>query len=252
MLSKAPINNPFVTYLFADESIVTAEEGALGLSVDGTVRGEQTDLESMSLRSVHAFTDRRVLTVTGSSDYDTLHSIPYNNITNFTASSGGLISSGKVEFQTPNHEYILTRGINSRVEQLLKTDRGEDLAEVSIHCDPTIVCTKCHEQVGEDAERCPHCGYSPDDRNTIVAVHNHPVGVCAGYEYVELENAPSKLEWFEIENAAQQTGSNQSSSRNETQDDPYEKLRKLEALYDDGVLSEQEFESKKQDILNEL
>lgn len=251
-LKMAPLNNAFITYLFANESVQTAGTGTLGLSVDGTVQGKHTDMESMGMGAVYGFNDERFLMVTGSSDHDTLHSIPYANIVDYTASSGGLITRGKLEFETPNHQYILTHEIGNRARQLLETERGVDLPEVSMRCEPAIVCTKCHEQVGEDAERCPHCGYTPDGRTTIAAVRNHPVGVCAGYEYVELENVPSKLEWFETENSPPQEESDKSSSQNDAGDDPYDKLRKLEELHDDGVLSKEEFENKKQEILEDL
>lgn len=251
ILAGEPLNNPFVTYLFKDEQIQVAGTDMV-MIVEGEGINVELNIESGAKTSVYAFTDKRFLIVTGSTGCDSLYSIPYSNIVEYSVSSGGIISSSKCEFRTSNNEYKITEAINDRVKKLFETNKGENLPEVSIDCESVIVCTKCHEKVGRDAEKCPHCGYFPDDRTTIAAIKNHPVGVCAGYEYIEIENSPSKLEWFETESIVSSNGNSQNSSQQYTTDQPEDRLRKLKQLYDDDLLSEDEYENKKKDILDEL
>lgn len=111
-----------------------------------------------------------------------------------------------------------------------------------------IVCTKCHENISIDAERCPQCGFASDDRTTVAAIHNHPIGLCAGYEYIETEKIPTKLQWEDL------TRMSESSQEAEQcdEEDTYDKLRKVKKLREDGILSESEFQRKKQELLDQL
>lgn len=106
-----------------------------------------------------------------------------------------------------------------------------------------ISCTECEQQVSDKAAACPRCG-SPASRSSNPIMDS----------VIQLEKAL----FDEVQKFSARIGAFASSARRPgppsapPSPDIPEQIRKLATLKDDGIISSEEFEAKKTELLRKL
>jgi hypothetical protein len=102
-----------------------------------------------------------------------------------------------------------------------------------------ISCTECGQQISDKAAACPRCG-SP------ASTSSNPIWDSV----IQLEKAL----FDEVEKFSARIGAFASSARRPSQPsaDIPDQIRKLAKLKDDGIISSEEFEAKKTELLRKL
>lgn len=112
------------------------------------------------------------------------------------------------------------------------------------------VCRECREIVSKDAKRCSHCGFKPKKRGGLwytssILLGWTPIGAIMGYDALTREATAGRV-WEQVER--DEDGESGELSEN----DHTETLEQLKHLCEKGVITEQEFEEKKREILERL
>lgn len=229
-------------------------------------------------------TDERILILIGQENGDTAISISYGVVEGVSCDVS-LLGSNWLGFAGTSAIHIDTRDgrVTVPVIEVSKDDLKQatrhvksyaedttdgDITEVEpeIEYDPRgdgsppeyktiLACRECHEEVSRGVQRCPHCGFDPeaDTRGaawkvsalgistTILA----PLGIAMGYDSAKKSRDASKGVW--IEKTVEITSDDEDES---TSSSNAQKLRELDTLHSEGVLSDEEYQKKKEQILS--
>ncbi|MFC7203419.1 SHOCT domain-containing protein [Haloferax namakaokahaiae] len=117
------------------------------------------------------------------------------------------------------------------------------------------VCRECHEEVSPNVKRCPNCGWKPKKRGglwwgaTAVTILS-PIGWALGAKGASDNYKASKgvAKKVQVENEDQQMETDQQYPKG----DPTETLIRLNELKNEGVITQDEFEEKKIELLNKI
>lgn len=234
--SRGILNStPPVRLLREDESVQftfhNAKEG-----IEGTFEGVEEYDPSGSRGTLLMVTDERILILLGKEQQDIALSIPYGTIeeTAFDASLLGANWLGfagvsRIHLETEEGRYTIpivkaTRGDVKRVSRHIET-YSEEAEEGTINeFEPEIdyqqpretprgeykkilACRKCLSEVSRGVERCPHCGFAPQE-NTRGAAWKvgalglsmsllAPLGLAMGYDSVKKTRDAARGVWIE-------------------------------------------------------
>lgn len=111
------------------------------------------------------------------------------------------------------------------------------------------VCRECKSKVTKDVQKCPHCGWKPKKRGglwwgTTAVMSLNPIGWAMGAKGASDAHKASKGVWEETE-----IHDKEQDSRLE---DPIVALERLKELLDREVITKDEFEAKKSELLDEF
>lgn len=117
------------------------------------------------------------------------------------------------------------------------------------------ICRECHEEISPDVERCPHCGWKPKKRGglwwgTTALMSFNPIGWVMGAKGASDSYKASK-------GVAKEAAVTPDESPGKTEEqtakrDPAERLERLSKLKEDGIITEDDFEEKKEELLEEM
>ncbi|WP_152420272.1 PH domain-containing protein [Halorubrum distributum] len=234
--SRGILNStPPVSLLWEDESVQfifhNAKEG-----LEGTFDGVEDYKPSESRGTLLVVTDERVLILLGKEQRDLALCIPYGSIeaTAFDASLLGAHWLGfagvsRIHLDTSEGRYTVpiikaTRGDVKRVTRHIETYCEEANDGMIREFEPEIdyqppretsrpeyktilACRKCLAEVSRGVERCPHCGFDPQENTrgatwkvgalglsmTVLA----PLGLAMGYDSVSKTRDAAKGVWIE-------------------------------------------------------
>jgi len=234
--SRGILNStPPVSLLKENESVqfifYNAKEG-----LEGTFEGVTDYKPSESRGTLLLVTDNRVLILLGKEHQDVAIAIPYGAIegTEFDASLLGANWLGfagvsRIHIDTAEDRYTVpiikaTRGDVKRVAQHIKayceesesgtvrefepdTDYDQPRETDRPEYETIFACRKCLSEVSRGVERCPHCGYDPQE-NTRGAAWKvgaiglsmsalGPLGWAMGYDSVSKTRAAARGVWIE-------------------------------------------------------
>jgi len=115
------------------------------------------------------------------------------------------------------------------------------------------VCRECHEEVSSDVKRCPHCGWKPEKKGGLwwgitALMSLNPIGWIMGAEGASdsigaAKGVAKKVDKSEVSD----DGTEKDGSKT-----PTEKLKELDELKENDVITEEEFETKKEELLEQL
>jgi len=280
-------STPPVAILNSDESpqfvLFNRKEG-----VEGDFESAEEYRPSESRGTVLMITDERVVILIGEEDTDRAIAIPYGAIedTSYNASLLGshwlgFAGVSRIGIETTNGEYSVpvikasrgdvkraSRHIRTYCEKAGKGSMTEFEPEIDYHprgessskeFKTILACRKCLEEVARDVERCPHCGFNPRKNTrgsawkvgaaglsmTILA----PLGIAMGYDSAKKTRHAAKGVWIEKTVEVTETEENRESTS--PVQDSAEKLRELEQLNSEGIITDNEFKQKKEEILSE-
>lgn len=161
-------DEPVINRLNSDEQpnfIFTNQKGVAIANRDGETALMEPDLGGSTFLVV---TDERLIFITGMESGDVEFSIPYEILveTKFEAKHG----QKALAFETPNEAFsmplstfVLDDYIQKSIDYVIKQKNrtSGDSGEIQPIAVFKTVCRECRELVQPDAERCPHCQYSP-------------------------------------------------------------------------------------------
>lgn len=116
------------------------------------------------------------------------------------------------------------------------------------------VCRECKEEISPEVKRCPHCGWKPKKRGglwwgTTAVMAFNPIGWALGAKGAS-DNLKASKGVSEETSISSETAS--TNTREETETAPTEKLERIDELKEEGVISEEEFEAKKEELLKQI
>jgi RNA polymerase subunit RPABC4/transcription elongation factor Spt4 len=116
------------------------------------------------------------------------------------------------------------------------------------------VCRECREKISADVKRCPHCGWKPQKRGwlwwgiTGLMILN-PIGLIMGAKGASDKVNANKGVAEEVSISSNESTS---ESTGEAQKTPSEKLKRINELRNEEVITEEEFQAKKEELLEEI
>lgn len=116
------------------------------------------------------------------------------------------------------------------------------------------VCRECRQEISPDAKRCPSCGWKPKKRGglwwgTTALMSFNPIGWVMGAKGAS-DNLKASRGVSEETTISSETIN--SESENVTPESPIDKIERLCDLKEEGVISEEEFEAKKTELLKDV
>lgn len=114
-----------------------------------------------------------------------------------------------------------------------------------------VVCRECREEVSKSVKRCPHCGWKPKKRSGTwfggsILLGLSPIGWLMGADALSKEVNAANGVWEEVERGEED------EVEQTTEEDYIETLEQLKELADEGVITEEEFEAKKSEMLDRI
>jgi|GEM_PF-3133765 len=116
------------------------------------------------------------------------------------------------------------------------------------------ICRECREEISPDVKRCPHCGWKPKKRGGLwwgatALMSFNPIGWALGAK-------GASDNWKASKGVAEETADSPDKIPSEktegTENTPTEKLERINKLRQEGVISEEEFEAKKKELLEQI
>lgn len=149
--------------------------------------------------------------------------------------------------------------IFSRSErQLKKINMKLDEVEVEEE-EKTAICRECKQEVSPQASRCPHCGWKPEKRGMLywtgtTFLSFTPVGwmFAAKGTKDEIEGEMGMSKKVEESSDGSDTTPVDKEKNPKESSTQVEKIQELNELKQQGIISEDEFEAKKNELLDEL
>ena len=116
------------------------------------------------------------------------------------------------------------------------------------------VCRECREEISPDVKRCPHCGWKPKKRGGLwwgatALMSFNPIGWAMGAKGASDNIKASKGVTEETTVSSDEAPTEDTARVEET---PTEKLERLNELRKEDVISEEEFEAKKKELLEQI
>ncbi|WP_396612484.1 SHOCT domain-containing protein [Haloferax sp. S1W] len=117
------------------------------------------------------------------------------------------------------------------------------------------VCRECHEEVSPDVKRCPNCGWKPKKRGglwwgTTAVTSLSPIGWVLGAKGVSDNYKAAKGVAKEV--PAEEQKSSEETEDQPSKEHPTETLERLNDLKIKGVITEEDFEEKKKELLEKI
>ncbi|MFC4359298.1 SHOCT domain-containing protein [Halobium salinum] len=255
------------------------------------VRGDPPNIPdyspSESRGTILIITDKRVILLIGEEETDRVVSIPHGVIQGSSYKASllgsnwiGVAGVSRISIQTADGEYSIPviratwedveRG-SHHIEAYSREFNGGEIEEFEpeVEYDPRsdgpeletiFVCRKCMEQVDRNIERCPHCNFHPqsDTRGfvwqtvsigllmTLLA----PFGVAMEHDTFK-KRRQAKRGVVIRKTAGVMESDHEDDEPDSLNQSSADKLRELSELQSDGVISSDEFENKKSEILSE-
>lgn len=144
----------------------------------------------------------------------------------------------------PEQSEVLKHGNSSSIGIGQKTPN-----EDSIH-----ICRECREEVSPDVQRCPECGWKPEKKGILwklvtgVTIFT-PIGWAMGAQSASDEIKSARGVTKEVDKTEEAPDS---ETREENSKSPTKKLDELGELREKDVITEEEFEKKKKELLEQL
>jgi hypothetical protein len=116
------------------------------------------------------------------------------------------------------------------------------------------VCRECREKISPEVKRCPHCGWKPKKRGglwwgTTAVMAFNPIGWALGAKGAS-DNLKAKK--GVSEDVAISPEAESSTTAEEMEMTPTERLERINELKEDGIITEEEFEAKKEELLGQI
>jgi len=263
-------NKPIISYLFDDEQphYIYKLQSMKNVTIHIKNTGEKNQLSSPTLNPTgwFAVTDHRFLIIVNGETEDDVISIPLNKI-NKTKYDNKRFRGTTIWIDTDNYKYKINYP-KSAPEQAITYIRNynktpeKDLEEQHYitNKQTVIVCKKCREEVPDDAKKCPHCGYYPGSggkgslwHGTALATSWTPIGMAmlAKGAADEARTRRGVAEEIGVTDANANDDDNDDDAQTGSEDS-FEKLERLNELKEQGILSEEEFQKKKEEILDDI
>lgn len=143
-------------------------------------------------------------------------------------------------------------------ETNLKAKNEYDVGlNASLNRNEKSVCRKCFEQVNTNVKRCPHCGYGPKKRGVLYwsatgLLSLSPAGPILTAKGLNDNRKAGKGVSKTVENNDSDNSELTSQDEHKVSADPTELLESLHELREKDIISEDEFEAKKEDLLNQI
>lgn len=118
------------------------------------------------------------------------------------------------------------------------------------------ICRECHEEVSPGVNRCPNCGWKPNERGWVWGLATgamilNPIGWVMGAKGAQDNHKAKKGVTKEVhEDQVPQGGGSQQEPTQEV--NPTDSLKRLHDLKEQGVITEREFEEKKGELLEQI
>jgi hypothetical protein len=250
------LNEPLISYLLEGEQPHHIHQ-ALSVKINGS---ETVETSCGPTEGLMVFSNMRILVALCQDMTDDLISIPLGSIDSVNYEKPGIIRKGKFVIRTKNREYIIKMYKKLSGESLSFISNTEGTNQSKIKEDYQIgppetdlICRKCKEKVSPEARKCPHCGYYPGKggkgalwHGTALATSFSPVG-WAMMAKGAADGARTRRGIAEEVKAEDASKDNQARRK-----DSFEKIERLNELKEQGALSEEEFQQKKEEILEEI
>jgi hypothetical protein len=212
---------------------------------------------------------------------DQIISIPHQDVDDVTTSSGLILNAIKIHFGDDSKIKIaVNRGHGKNIEEdvseyilkrkdvLLKKIGSPEKGEVqtsqhsisnSSEPDVELICRKCKNEIAKNTEKCPHCGFYPEGKKkgalwNATGFITAPLGIGTA---MLTKSAADKVRGEKPvgeEVLADSNKSERSSISGEEvgETDILGKIEKLSELKKDGIITEKQFEDKKEDLLDRV
>ncbi|PSP76931.1 hypothetical protein BRC81_11335 [Halobacteriales archaeon QS_1_68_20] len=217
-------------------------------NLDVVCRGEEVDY---GLSAVSVITD----------------SIPLSAVTDVELKTGLILS--RIVFETANGNRYEIQSLSAKsteaetVEFVERSDGNRQAELDEAHHEPDgeleYVCRECNGRIDEDATRCPHCGFAPEMKKkgapwhgTALATSFSPLGWAMMAKGAADELAARGGVGEEVLVDGSETDGDVAETDEDTEVDALDKLERLAELNDDGVISDEEFEQQKRELLEEI
>lgn len=235
-------------------------------------------------------TDHRILILVGKNNNNNkAYSIPLSKINSvYGKTEKGLTNIPTLGFSTDGYNYKVYVNINTHspysiekaAEYIEENDGVNQSLLVEEHSEKayrSVVCRECNNEVPTQATTCPHCGYRAKDEKKgalwwgtagvasmgVLA----PVGAAMGAKGAKGHATAAKgVQKSEVkteknvgdDNSVLGIASEDTEDENEVPEkssaeiDPLDKIEKLSKLHEQEILSTEEFEKKKQELLEQV
>lgn len=260
-------NEPIIYYLFEEEQPhfilkLNLDSGKFSLGSSVTVSGPDgtSELKPRGRNRTGWFviTDMRALILINGPDDDDVISIPQSSIDQVDYDNkAGLIGSSHgadVVLSTKSYTYEFATSDDIRgppVDYIEQEDGGNqsELEEVHYLSDKESVfmCKECKQEVSPDAKKCPHCGYYPGKGGKGALWHLSSVFVWPMAVKGTVDEIRSRRGVAE-----ESTKTQEPEDADPSDDEPLDKIERLSELNEKGVISDEEFETKKAELLDEI
>lgn len=223
-----------------------------------TVAGQEADLEfdDFEIKGGGWFvtTDMRVLVIVNAGEQDEEISIPLSEIESINYKSK-MMGGGRVTIETDKFacEFISTQDVSDSALEYIRDEDGvhqSDLKQKTslIETESVLVCKKCGEEVSKNAKKCPHCDYYPGGGGKGALWHATslfvwPMAVKGAADEVRSRRGIAEEKRVQ----AKETSGEDAASH-----DPLDTLERLGELRDQGVVTQEEFARKKEELLDKL
>lgn len=123
------------------------------------------------------------------------------------------------------------------------------------------ICRECHEPISPGAKRCSSCGWKPKKRGGLwwgatAVMSLNPIGWAMGAKgasdkYKSVKGVSKKVPREETDEPREQSEEQEHVDAS-PESDPLDTLERLKELKDQGVLTEEEFAEKKEELLSQI
>lgn len=252
-------NQPVISYILESEQPhfifqITPDTTAITISgSDGTI--ESNPNEGYGPGGWFVVSDMRVLMIVNAPHEDEVISIPLgSNIVSVKLEDNGFLRGTNLVIDTQDYKYKLLEPhkFNNEALRYIRNECGANQSEVEeVHYlserETEFMCKKCKQEVSPDAKKCPHCGYYPGKGGKGALWHLSSVFVWP----MAVKGAADEIRTRR--GIAEESAKTQEEAVNDPADeDPFETIERLKELYENGAISDEEFQSKKEEILDRL
>lgn len=117
------------------------------------------------------------------------------------------------------------------------------------------ICRECHAEISSEVKRCPNCGWKPKKRGglwwgTTAVMSLNPIGWALGAKGASDNYKASKGVAKEVQATDQKETEENEVTQSEVK--PADALERINELKEQGVITEEEFEEKKKELLEQI
>lgn len=264
-LGGARSNKPVISYLLDNElpNYIYPLQSMKSVTIYMEDTDEKRNLSPEPLNPVGWFviTDLRFLIIVNGETEDDVISIPLQDINKIKYKNEKIFSGSQIWIHTGEYIYSINYPKRAPEEAIHyirnydnKPDRDLEEQHYIISEETVIVCKECRQEVPDDARKCPHCGYYPGSggkgwlwHGTALATSWSPIGMAMLAKGATDEARTRR-------GVAEKTTrlSDEPSDEQADSDDAIERIRRLKELNEEGTISDEEFEQKKSELLDDI